>query len=74
VREVRVEIDRDGRVRILYQGFQGDACFEEAKRLYATLKAQGLDVSIEQVMPTQEYYTTAQKAKEVSKGVLTNGG
>jgi len=72
VREVRVEIDRDGRVRILYQGFQGDACFEEAMRLYAFLKAQGLEVSIEQVMPTQEYYDSAQTAQ---KGrVLSNGG
>jgi arylamine N-acetyltransferase len=71
MREVRVEIDENGRVRILYQGFQGGACFEEAKRLYTLLKAQGLDVSIEQVVPTQEYYVsnTSQRAKEV----LTNG-
>jgi len=70
MREVRIEIDRDGKVRILYQGFQGGACFEEAKRFYALLKAQGLDVSIEQVVPTQEYYVATQtKAKEV----LTNG-
>jgi arylamine N-acetyltransferase len=70
MREIRVEIDKDGKVRILYQGFQGGACFEEAKRLYALLKAQGLDVSIEQVVPTQEYYVvTQQKTKEV----LTNG-
>jgi hypothetical protein len=74
MREVRVEIDRDGKIRILYQGFQGDACFEEARRLYVFLKAQGLEVSVEQVMPTQEYYTTAQKTKEVSKGVLSDGG
>jgi arylamine N-acetyltransferase len=70
MREVRVEIEKDGRVRVLYQGFQGGACFEEARRLYALLKAQGLDVSIEQVAPTQEYYVAAQaKAREV----LTNG-
>ena len=72
MREVRVEIDRDGRIRILYQGFQGDACFEEAMRLYAFLKAQGLEVSIEQVMPTQEYYVgsaqTAQKGRVLSDG------
>jgi hypothetical protein len=74
MREVRVEIDRDGRVRILYQGFQGDACFEEARRLYDFLKAQGLDVSIEQVMPTQEYYV-ARSAQTAQKGrVLSDGG
>jgi arylamine N-acetyltransferase len=71
MREVRVEIDRDGKVKVLYSGFSGGACFEEAKRLYALLKAQGLDVSIEQVAPTQEYYVAAQaRAREV----LTNGG
>jgi arylamine N-acetyltransferase len=70
MREIRVEIDKEGKVRILYQGFQGGACFEEAKRLYALLKAQGLDVSIEQVVPTQEYYVVAQQK---TKEVLTNG-
>jgi arylamine N-acetyltransferase len=70
MREIRVEIDESGRVRILYQGFRGGACFEEAKRLYAALKAQGLDVTIEQVTPTQEYY--AAQSQRV-KGVLTSG-
>jgi hypothetical protein len=66
-----VEIDENGRVRILYQGFAGGACFEEARRLYALLKAQGLEVSIEQVTPTHEYYVTAAQTK--AKEVLTNG-
>lgn len=70
MKEVRVEIDENGKVKVLYQGFQGGACFEEAKRLYALLKAQGLDVSIEQVVPTQEYYVTSQQR---AKGVLVNG-
>jgi len=68
MREIRVEIDRDGKVRILYQGFAGGECFEEARRLYALLKAQGLDVTIEQVTPTQEYYTTQARAKGVVSG------
>jgi arylamine N-acetyltransferase len=70
MKEVRIEIDKDGKIKVLYQGFVGGACFEEARRLYALLKAQGLDVSIEQVTPTQEYYVAvAQKTREV----LTNG-
>jgi arylamine N-acetyltransferase len=64
LREIRVEIDENGRVKILYQGFWGGACFEEAQRLYALLKAQGLEVTIEQVVPTQEYYQQAQQAKQ----------
>ena len=71
MREIRVEVDANGKVRILYSGFQGGACFEEAKKLYALLKSKGVEVSLERVTPTQEYYqTTQQKAREV----LRNGG
>jgi len=70
MKEIRIEIDKDGKVKILYQGFQGSQCFEEAKRLYMLLKSKGVDVSIEQITPTQEYYQVQiQKQKEV----LTNG-
>ena len=70
MKEVRIEIDRSGKIRVLYTGFAGNACFEEAKKLYAQLKALGIDVTIEQVTPTQEYYISqAQKIKEV----LRNG-
>jgi len=71
MREIRVEIDSNGKVRILYSGFQGGECFEEAKKLYNLLRSKGVQVSLEQVTPTQEYYQTQiQKAKEV----LRNGG
>jgi hypothetical protein len=64
MKEVRIEITRDGKVRILYSGFVGDECFREAQKLYTLLKGKGVDVSIEQVIPTQEYYTaTTQKTK-----------
>ena len=71
MREIIVEIDKDGSVKIRYQGFVGGQCFEEAKRLYEILKKQGLDVKIEQVVPTQEYYaTTVSQVREVER----NGG
>jgi hypothetical protein len=72
MREIRIEIDSSGKVKILYQGFQGEACFEEAKKLYALLKARGVDVSIEQVLPTQEYYQTSITNKQ--REGLKNGG
>ena len=63
MKEIRIEIDRN-KVRILYSGFVGDECFAEAQKLYALLKSKGVDVVIEQVTPTQEYYiTTTQKTK-----------
>jgi type 1 glutamine amidotransferase len=71
MKEIRIEIDSNGKVKILYSGFQGDACFEEAKKLYNLLKSKGVQVSLEQVVPTQEYYQIqTQKAREV----LRNGG
>ena len=72
MREIRVEINSSGKVRILYQGFQGGECFEEAKRLYNLLRSKGVQVTLEQVTPTQEYYQTSisQKTREV----LRNGG
>ena len=63
--EIIVEIDKGGKVRILYKGFKGGACFDEAKRLYEALKAQGVEVTIEQVVPTQELYETTQERERV---------
>jgi hypothetical protein len=63
VREVWVEIE-GGKVRILYRGFVGDECFREAQRIYDALKAQGVEVTLEQVIPTDEYYQQQQRARE----------
>jgi len=70
MKEIRIEVDREGRIRILYSGFAGNACFEEARKLYAQLKSLGIDVTIEQITPTQEYYIV-QRAQ--AKEVLRNG-
>jgi hypothetical protein len=56
MREVWVEVGADGRVRVFYRGFAGDECFREAQRIYELLKAQGVEVAVEQVVPTDEYY------------------
>jgi len=63
--EILVEIGENGKVKILYKGFKGGACFDEAKRLYEALKAQGVEVSLEQVVPTQELYETAEDRQRV---------
>ena len=62
-REVWVEVGADGKVRVLYRGFAGDECFREAQRIYELLKAQGVEVTVEQVVPTQEYYEQRQRVK-----------
>jgi hypothetical protein len=66
MKEIRIEIARDGKIKILYSGFVGDECFKEAQKLYTLLKSKGVDVAIEQVTPTQEYYTTTQQKSKVS--------
>lgn len=58
MRKVTIEIDEDGKLKIRYLGFKGEACFEEAKKLIALLKAFGVDVNIEKVEKTEEYYIT----------------
>jgi hypothetical protein len=63
MKEIRIEVSSDGKVRILYSGFIGDECFKEAQKLYTLLKSKGVDVAIEQVTPTQEYYTTTIQQK-----------
>jgi hypothetical protein len=64
---IKVEIGREG-IKVLYQGFEGEGCFQEASKLYALLKQQyGLEVSILQSQPTDEYYVT-DKSRE--KGVV----
>jgi len=56
MREVQVIVNPDGSVTIRYQGFQGQACFQEAEKLYRLLKASGVDVKVEAVTPTEEAY------------------
>lgn len=50
--KILVEIGKDGKITIKYLGFQGSACYTEAKKLYDKLKEQGLDVEIKQIIPT----------------------
>jgi len=59
MKSVDVIINPDGSVKVTYSGFKGGACFEEAKRIYERLKALGVNVSIEKVTPTAEYYVSA---------------
>jgi hypothetical protein len=68
MRVIRVEVSGDG-VRILYQGFEGEECFEEASRLYALLRQYGVFASVLQSQPTDEYYAAYNKSKGVVRGV-----
>ena len=51
---VKVVIKGEGKVQIEWNGFQGEACFLEAQKLYASLKAYGLDVEIKEITPKSD--------------------
>jgi hypothetical protein len=57
MKTIKVIIDKDGKVKIEYNGFQGDQCFLEAKKLYEQLKSLGVNVEIQATQPTQEFYS-----------------
>jgi len=64
MRRVTIEVDENGRLKILYSGFRGEACFEEAKKLLAMLRSSGVDVDVEKVEKTEEFYVS-EKTRQV---------
>jgi len=56
MKEVIIIVDKDGKVTVRYQGFIGDACFQEAHKIYQQLKQLGVNVKIEQTLKTPEAY------------------
>jgi len=58
MKNIKITINENGKVKIEYSGFQGSECFIEAKKLYEQMKALGLDVEIQATQPTQEFYKT----------------
>jgi len=58
MKNIKITINENGKVKIEYSGFQGSECFIEAKKLYEQLKALGVDVEIQETQVTQEFYKT----------------
>jgi hypothetical protein len=57
MKNIKVIINEDGKIKIEYSGFQGDECFLEAKKLYEKLKNLGVNVEIQATQVTQEFYS-----------------
>jgi len=66
---ISIEVDEEGKVKVKYEGFIGEACFLEANKLYQKLKKMGININIEKTVKTKEYYR--QKTKHTIK--LTEG-
>jgi hypothetical protein len=55
MREVRAEIDKDGRVSIEFTGFVGDECVEERERLRKILLDFGVIIEAREIRKKSEY-------------------
>lgn len=64
---VKVEVDNEGKTKILYDGFAGEACFQEAQKLLAQLKAFGVDVKVEEVRRTADNSIVETKKQKVGE-------
>jgi len=62
MKEVIIIVEKNGKITIRFQGYYGDACFQEAEKIYQKLKQLGADVKIEQTIKTPEAYVR-QEAK-----------
>lgn len=68
MKEITIEIDKEGKAVVKTQGFAGPACLEATKQLAAKVKALGVDSATEKQILTGEYYlssVTRQTAQNV---------
>lgn len=56
MKEIRIVIDKNGRISIDFDGFIGKQCFKEREKLQELLKKYGIDVSIEYEEKKPEAY------------------
>ena len=46
---IEIEVDKQGKTKVTFRGFQGNLCFDEAERIYASLRKSGVDLEIEKI-------------------------
>jgi MarR-like DNA-binding transcriptional regulator SgrR of sgrS sRNA len=61
--EFKAIVTPDGKIHLRASGFQGSACLEEADRLKHLLAEAGIDVDVESLELTDEYYRVQARAK-----------
>lgn len=61
MKEIRITIDKNGKVTIDFGGFIGDSCFKEREKLQELLKKYGINVSIEYEERKPEAYITTEQ-------------
>ena len=56
MRRIGVIIEKDGHISLETQGFQGEACLEEAQALLKELESLGMDTETVKLERSGEYY------------------
>ena len=63
MKEIKIIIDKNGKITIDFDGFRGDACFKEREKIVELLKKYGLEIDIEhEERKPEAYVTTEQEA------------
>ncbi len=64
MKRIRFVVGKDGKVNYETQGFQGEACLLEAQRILQTMRDEfGVDIDVEAIQRTPEYYAAGQKRR-----------
>lgn len=67
-KRIDISIDENGKVHIRTSGFVGESCIKESEALIKKLQEAGLDVTTEDLKPTEEYYATEKSRSRVQQG------
>jgi len=63
MKQVKILIQNNGKILIRYQGFKGEECFTEAEKIYKLLAQKGINIEIEKIKKTDEYYASKTETK-----------
>lgn len=52
-KKVTVIVGKDGKMAMSFDGFEGNCCYDEARRIQAQLKLLGIEVDCESLIPKE---------------------
>lgn len=51
-KKIIIDIDQTGKTEIQFQGFKGRLCFDEAEKIYTSLRKMGIDIEVKEKKQT----------------------
>lgn len=52
-KKVTVIVDKNGKMAMSFEGFEGSSCYDEARRIQTHLKSLGIEVDCESLIPKE---------------------